>query len=80
MLLGFLVPITGMIWAGAWLLAGYSWWLTIPLATAATTFFFRCLPAPFIPLHTPVVPKWGNWLLVVWLWLGWGGMLWILLG
>ena len=74
------VPVTCVIWGIAWLLAGWTAWVTIPLATAATVFFFRALPAPFIPLHVQVVPQLGNRLLVVWLWVGWVGMLWILLG
>ena len=79
-LLAFFMPATCAIWVIAWLLADWTAWLTIPLATAATVFFFRCLPAPFIPLHIRVVPKLGNWFLVAWLFVGWLGMLWILLG
>ena len=79
-LLAVFVPATCVIWLIAWLLAGWSAWVTIPLATAATVFFFRCLPAPFIRLHVRVVPKLGNWLLVAWLFLGWAVMLWIVLG
>lgn len=78
-LLAMLVPVTCMIWGVAWLIAGRSGWVTIPLATAATVFFFRCLPASIIPLHVPVVPKLGNWFLVAWLFVGWAGMLWIVL-
>lgn len=79
-LLAFLIPATCAIWVIAWLLADWAAWVTLPLATAATVFIFRCLPAPFIPLHVQVVPQLGNRILVVWLWVGWAGMLWILLG